>query len=229
MAGLLCRAGLVFARRPRQPRHDQACHDESEETQQQPLPMTAARQSRSQPGRCSSAAAGCRRTRAPAVGTTGPCEPSTKGRRRRSRRARRPPAHASTSVSVSFIVVLAVRPASPCLPWRPNATRSNSRSRARPPAAPASRNACPDGVCPARGRARRRAASEPTTDQPISPIMPRPNQTPCVELRRALSLRAAFAPTCSAKVGSFFDVFCRLVIHVESSRSDAEIPFPVSP
>jgi len=34
-----------------------------------------------------------------------------------------------------------------------------------------------------------------TTDQPTSPIMPKPNQTPCAELRRALSLRAAFTPT----------------------------------
>ena len=34
-----------------------------------------------------------------------------------------------------------------------------------------------------------------TTDQPISPIIPKPNQMPCVELRRAFSLRAAFAPT----------------------------------
>jgi len=40
-----------------------------------------------------------------------------------------------------------------------------------------------------------------TTDQPISPIMPKPNQTPFLEFRRALSLRAAFAPTSPAKVG----------------------------
>src|ERR1035441_7440203 len=44
-----------------------------------------------------------------------------------------------------------------------------------------------------------------TTDQPTNPIMPRPNQTPCVDLR-ALSLRAAFAPISPAKVGSFFEV-----------------------
>src|SRR5271157_4399058 len=46
-----------------------------------------------------------------------------------------------------------------------------------------------------------------TTDQPTKPIMPRPNQTPCVDLR-ALSLRAAFAPISPAKVGSFFEVLC---------------------
>src|SRR5450631_3012762 len=45
-----------------------------------------------------------------------------------------------------------------------------------------------------------------TTDQPTKPIMPRPNQTPCVDLR-ALSLRAAFAPIFPAKVGSFRKLF----------------------
>src|ERR1039458_8905646 len=44
-----------------------------------------------------------------------------------------------------------------------------------------------------------------TTDQPTSPIMPKPNQTPCVDFR-AFSLRAAFAPISPAKVGSFFEV-----------------------
>ena len=34
-----------------------------------------------------------------------------------------------------------------------------------------------------------------TTDQPINPIMPSPNHTPGVALRRALSFRAALAPT----------------------------------
>src|SRR5476649_1778139 len=45
-----------------------------------------------------------------------------------------------------------------------------------------------------------------TTDQPTNPIMPRPNQTPCVDLR-ALSLRATFAPISPAKVGSFRKIF----------------------
>src|ERR1700722_3638251 len=44
-----------------------------------------------------------------------------------------------------------------------------------------------------------------TTDQPIRPIIPKPNQTPCVELR-AFSLRTAFAPTSTAKVGTLFEV-----------------------
>src|SRR5277367_759690 len=45
-----------------------------------------------------------------------------------------------------------------------------------------------------------------TTDQPTRPIMPKPNQTPCVDLR-ALSLRVAFAPISSAKDGSFRRIF----------------------
>ena len=90
-----------------------------------------------------------------------------------------PATNASTRVRVSFIVILLFVPHLPCLPWRPNARHSNSRSikpghqqRQRPGMA------CPDSVCPTRYRAPRRAASEPTTDQPISPIMPKPNQTP---------------------------------------------------
>jgi hypothetical protein len=45
-----------------------------------------------------------------------------------------------------------------------------------------------------------------TTDQPTRPIMPRPNQTPWLDLR-ALILRVAFAPISSAKVGSFRVIF----------------------
>src|SRR5580692_10983496 len=45
-----------------------------------------------------------------------------------------------------------------------------------------------------------------TTDQPTSPTMPRPNQTPCVDLR-ALILRDAFAAISSAKDGSFRRIF----------------------
>src|ERR1035441_5148980 len=37
------------------------------------------------------------------------------------------------------------------------------------------------------------------TAQPMSPIIPRPNQTPCVALRCALSLRATFAATSRLK------------------------------
>ena len=120
-------------------------------------------------------------------------------------------------------------PASPCLPWPPNATHSNSRSRARPSTAPASRT-----VLPGWRRSNQRPSAAPssvgtTTDQPISPIMPRPNQTSGVAFRRALSLRAAFAPICAAKVGAFFGVFCGLVTHGESSRSGGQSRLPISP
>src|ERR1019366_2543268 len=43
------------------------------------------------------------------------------------------------------------------------------------------------------------------TDQPISPDMPRPNQTPCFPSRCTLSLRAAFAATCLTNSGSSFE------------------------
>src|SRR5512146_3021498 len=41
MTALQCLWRLVLSRRPRQPRYGDACHDKSEETQQQALPMTA--------------------------------------------------------------------------------------------------------------------------------------------------------------------------------------------
>ena len=44
----------------------------------------------------------------------------------------------------------------PCLPWRPNARHSNGRSRGRRSTAPASRDVCPNGVCPTRCRGLRR-------------------------------------------------------------------------
>src|SRR5271170_3997566 len=43
------------------------------------------------------------------------------------------------------------------------------------------------------------------TDHPTSPIIPRPNQTPCAALRLALNLRSAFAPTSSPSVGTGFE------------------------
>src|SRR5664279_1066135 len=41
ISGLLCRAALVISGRPGQPRHYQASDDKSDETEQQPLPLTA--------------------------------------------------------------------------------------------------------------------------------------------------------------------------------------------
>ena len=143
MAGLLCRASLVFDRRAGQPRHDEACQDKSKRGTAAAAPNCRARQNRIPPGQCSSAAAGCRRTKAPAVRTKRPCEPSTKGRRRKSRRATRPPANASTRVNVSFIVILLFVPHRLVFLGHPMPGIQTADARARPPAAPASRNALP--------------------------------------------------------------------------------------
>ena len=56
----------------------------------------------------------------------------------------------------------------------------------------------PDAEC----RPKQRRHGHRPADQSL---MPKPNQTPCVDLR-ALILRAAFAPISPAKVGSFFEV-----------------------
>jgi hypothetical protein len=55
-----------------------------------------------------------------------------------------------------------------------------------------------------------------TTDQPMSPIMPKPNQTPCAWLRRARSFRDAFAPTSRLKaVGPLAPLFLESSLTVE--------------
>src|SRR5665647_582083 len=64
------------------------------------------------------------------------------------------------------------RPESPCLPWPPSATHSNSRWRARPSTTPASRRACPDNVRRARYRAPPRAASESPPTSRSTPSSP---------------------------------------------------------
>ena len=96
-----------------------ARHDESNETREQPLQMTAGDDIESGQGNAHPQQHSCRGTTAPAGWPRRPCEPSTTGRRRRSRRARFRPAHASTSVE--RFIHRRPRP-SPCLPWRPNAT-----------------------------------------------------------------------------------------------------------
>src|SRR5664280_516760 len=50
ISGLLYRDALVSSGRPGQPRHRQARHDKSDETQQQPLPVTAGNQVKSDQG-----------------------------------------------------------------------------------------------------------------------------------------------------------------------------------
>ena len=81
-----------------------------------------------------------------------------------------------------------VPPALPCLPWRPNATHSNSRSTS-PATSSASVQECLPGWCLSSQIPSAAPSSVgTTTDQPISPIMPKPNQTPCVELTPRLEL-----------------------------------------
>src|ERR1700691_842226 len=48
-----------------------------------------------------------------------------------------------------------------------------------------------------------------TTDQPTSPIMPKPNQTPGDGLRRARSFRAALAPTARMNAVSGFSLMMK--------------------
>src|SRR5271166_5534193 len=65
-----------------------------------------------------------------------------------------------------------------------------------------------------------------TTDQPINPIIPRPNQTPCPALRRALSLRAAFAPTSSLREAFGFASLSRgSSVMVKARHAADEIAF----
>jgi len=65
-----------------------------------------------------------------------------------------------------------------------------------------------------------------TTDQPISPIMPKPKPDALRGFTR-LDLARRVRADLPAKVGSFFEGFFDSLIHVERSRSDAEIPFPI--
>src|ERR1700690_647070 len=65
-----------------------------------------------------------------------------------------------------------------------------------------------------------------TTDQPTNPIMPSPNQTPCVDLR-ALILRAAFAPISPAKLGGVFEVLLgsSLMLKVRETPQESGFQF----
>src|SRR5664280_1973553 len=119
--------------------------------------------------------------------------------------SKRPATNASARVSNSFIVILLFVPHA----LSSSATQCHAFKQpiASPATSSASVQACLPGWCLSNQIPSAAPRSVGTaTDQPMSPIMPKPNQTPCVELR-ALSLRAALAPTCAAKVGSFFKVF----------------------
>src|ERR1017187_1971805 len=177
MAGLRCRAVLVFSRRPGQPGHDQACHDKSKETQEQPLPMTARDKVKSSQGNAHPQQQAAEEPQRRLFGrnalATRP--PKAAEENRTEQKAR----HQRECQSQQFIHRHPpVRPALPCPPWRPNATHSNSRSRAPQSTAPASRHACPDGVCPTRYRAPRRAASGPPPTSRQAPSCPSRTRRP---------------------------------------------------
>ena len=206
MAGLLGRADLPFSRRPRQPRHDQSCHDKSQRD------MAAA------------AASHRSRQRKSGENDAGPQQQAADEPQRRplgrNALANRPPkaaeedrpeqppaAHANTRVSVSVIFVAPDPRALPGLGWRPNARRSDSRAQ-RPATKRASVQECWPGCClsnqlpsaaPSKSRNDHRPAYQAHHAQ-AEPDAWRGS-------RRALSLRAALAPTCAAKVGSLFDGF----------------------
>src|SRR5664279_76838 len=177
IAGRLCRRGLAFSRRPGQPRQDEACHDKSKKTQQQPLPMTAGNKVKASQGNAHPQQQTAEEPKRRLVGRSALADRQPKAAkencaeqhaRRQCRRQKQQFIHRYPPV----------RPASPGLPWPPNATHSNSRSRARPPKAPASRHACPDNVRPTRYRAPRRATSESPPTSRSAPSCPSRTRRP---------------------------------------------------
>ena len=205
-SGLRCMAGLLAwrlaLRGGRVSRVTSGARDdEAEQAGQQPLPMRRRRRSRSRPARRPCAAAGCRRTTAPAAGDERPAHrPPQAAEEQRAERSRQPPAPAPASAASFIVILLLVAHRLSSLATQCHALRQPSVS---PATSSASVQECAPGWRPSSHSPSAAPSSVGTaTDQPISPIMPRPNQTPCAALRRALSLRAAFAPTCPAKLGS---------------------------
>src|SRR5580704_2464414 len=140
IAGLLCRGSLVSSRRTGQPPRDEACQDKAKETQQPPLPMLAPDKIKSRQGNAHPQQQAAEEPKRRPLGRNAlaNCPPKAAEEncteqyaRRQCQRQRQKFIHRYSPV----------RPASPCLPWPPNATHSNSRLRARPPTAPASRHA----------------------------------------------------------------------------------------
>ena len=119
--------GLVFSGRPGQPRHDQARHDKSEETQQQPLPMTARNKIKSSQGNAHPQQQAAEEPKRRPFGRNALANRPPKAAE--ENRAEQHARHQRQRQSQDFIHRHPpVPPASPCLPWPPNATHSNSRS-----------------------------------------------------------------------------------------------------
>ena len=141
-----------------------------------------------------SAAAGCRRTRAPVRGTRDRAGPSTTGRQRRRRRAY--PRGDGQCANERFIHLFLLSSPHRFVFLGDPIPRLKTTD-ARPATSSASVQECGPGIVPVQPDARAPPSSAGTaTDQPMTPVTPKPSQTPCAPSRRALILRAAFAPTC---------------------------------
>src|ERR1035441_8488148 len=153
----------------------------------------------------------------PAVWTRRPSELSTKGRQRKTYRAKRQRAAAvqerrrepmfHSSFLSSFLSSDLYSSGSSCMALSCCATQC--QALAQPMHNPATSNMSVQERPPGWLRSSQRPSIAPrsvgtATDQPISPDMPRPNQTPCLPSRCTLSLRAAFAATCRTNSGSSF-------------------------
>ena len=173
-----------------------------------------AKQNRIQPGSGWFAAAGCRRTRAPAFRTQHPSGRSTKGRRRKTRPARcrqRAPGQGAGCHSSG----------SSCSSRKAFSSR-NTQCQAfkqpiiRPINISISVQEYADGWC----SSNQTPSATPSrvgivTDHPISPDIPKPNQMLRVALRWAFSLRAACAdPSAEGRLVSR-DIRPLFFIHVE--------------
>ena len=172
MASLLRRSGVGFTRWPRQPRHGRLVKGRIRRDRRAAARMARADDVESARGQRRSAAASWRRTTAQAGWPRRPCEPSTRDRRRRGaetdarhagQRQRFTPSSSSAIASSSL------------------ATQCHALKQ--PITSPATRSASVQGCLPACRVSSQCPSAAPSsvgiaTDQPTSPIMPRPNQTP---------------------------------------------------
>src|ERR1035437_1888580 len=134
ISGLLYREALVISGRPGQPRHHQARHDKSDETKQQPLPVTAGNKVKSGQGNAhpqQQAAEEPKRwlLRRNTLAHRPPKAAKENGAqqhaRRQCQRQQQNLIHRHPPVRLAWLCLLSL----------PNATHESSRSRARPPTA----------------------------------------------------------------------------------------------
>ena len=170
---------LVFSRRPRQPRYDDARHDKSEEAQQQPLPMTARDKIKAGQRNAHAQQQTAEKPKRRPFGRNTPDAPSTKDRRKTPRRAKQPAAKANTRVKDSFIALSSCSSDFPVFLGHPMPRVEATETK--PTASSMSVQECPPGWCSSSQSPSAAPSSVGTaTDQPTMPIMPRPDQTLCV-------------------------------------------------